>query len=527
MEDWRISEHPILKFERGRELTIYFDGKPLKAYENETVAAALYASGVRVFSRSIKYHSPRGFFCAIGRCNSCMMEVDGVPNVKTCVVRVGDGMRVKLQRSFTDKLAPLLNRMKLSPLTYIKMFTRPSFIYKPAMKVMRQFTGIGSLPKRVRGEVGKKGDEELSAELLIVGAGPAGLSAAIEAGQLCKNVILVDDKDRLGGQLIKQTHTFFSDVKYAAGKRGFKLGEEMVGKILKMKSVRVFTNTSALAYYPQENLMLMLKGNDTLLKVRAKKYLIATGAYERMLVFENNDLPGVYGAGGVQTLLNVYGIKPGRHGLMVGTGNVGLIVTYHLLQAGVNMKAIMAPSFRRIRGYFVHAAKVTRLGVPIITRHTILKALGRDRVEGAIIIKIDEKYNPIPGTEKKIDCDFICLGIGLNPTYDLVQMFKPKIVYAPQLGGFVPVRDKYYRVKKNVYISGDCAGIEEATTAVLEGGVAGLHAVISMGYEDEVAWAKIEEYKRALEEERASPFSSAVKAALKEITIENIEDIGG
>lgn len=528
MEDWRIYEHPILKFDRGREVTIYLDGKPLKAHENETVAAALYANGLRVFSRSIKYHRPRGFFCAIGRCSACMMEVDGVPNVRTCLTKVGGGMRVRRQKTFADRLAPLLNKMSLSPLDYIRMFTRPGIIYKPAMKIMRQFTGQGSFPKKVPREdgeaVGERG-EEISTELLIVGGGPAGLSAAIEVGQRCKDVVIVDDKDRLGGQLIRQTHMFFSDVKYAAGKRGFRLGEEMVERISELKSVRALTNTSAVGYYPKENTMLLMGPDSTTLEVKAKKYLISTGAYERALVFENNDLPGVYGAGGVQTLLNVYGVKPGNRGMMLGTGNVALIVAYHLLQAGIEVAGVFAPSFRRVRGYMVHAAKIRRQGVPIITRHTIVKALGKDRVEGAIVTKLAENYEPIPGTERKVDCDFICVGVGLNPAYDLVQLFNPKMVYVRQLGGFVPVRDRQFRITERAYIAGDCGSIEEATTAVLEGGLVGLYVTQSLGYGDEAVTAKIEEYEHALEEDRGSPFSTGIKAALKEITVENIGEV--
>jgi sarcosine oxidase subunit alpha len=112
LEDWRIYEHPILKFNRGKEITIYFNGKAVRAYENESVAAALYANGVREFSRSIKYRRPRGFFCAIGRCSSCLMEVDGVPNSRTCVISAKNGMKIKRQEYLVDYLAPILNILK-------------------------------------------------------------------------------------------------------------------------------------------------------------------------------------------------------------------------------------------------------------------------------------------------------------------------------------------------------------------------------------------------------------------------------
>lgn len=528
MVDWRIYEHPILEFDRGEEVTIYLDGKPMKAFKNETVAAALYANGLREFSKSIKYRRPRGFFCAIGRCSACMMEVDGVPNARTCIVMVKDGMQVKRQKYLADHASPFLNLMKLPPAVYMRLMTKPNFVYKPAMMVMRELTGLGTYKKKLPespapSTMGSEG--VIETDFLVVGGGPSGMQASIEAGQRGTNIIIIDDKDRFGGQLVKQTHTFFSDVKYAAGKRGFKLGEQMIAHLSEMPNVKMLTETSAVGYYPSENVMLMTRPGNATLKVRAKKYLIATGAYEKTLVFDNNDLPGVYGAGGVQTLLNVFGVKPGNRGILLGTGNVALIVAYHLLQAGVEVVGVYAPSFRRVRGYFVHAAKIQRQGIPIVTRHTITKALGRNKVEGAMITKLNKDYTHVKGSEYKVDCDFICIGVGLNPAYDLVQLFNPKMVNISTLGGFVPIRDKTYRFAKNAYIAGDCGSIEEATTAMLEGGLAGLYIAKALGKADDELPGKIEEYTHALEEDRSSPFSTRLKEAIEEITVENIEEV--
>jgi sarcosine oxidase subunit alpha len=115
--------------------------------------------------------------------------------------------------------------------------------------------------------------------------------------------------------------------------------------------------------------------------------------------------------------------------------------------------------------------------------------------------------------------------VGLNPAYDLVQLFNPKMVNIGVLGGLVPIRDKTYRIAKNAYIAGDCGSIEEATTAVLEGGLAGLYVTSSLGREDKEVEEKISEYTHALEEDRGSPFSTRLKAAIQEITVENIEEV--
>ena len=142
--------------------------------------------------------------------------------------------------------------------------------------------------------------------------------------------------------------------------------------------------------------------------------VIATGASERYLAFPGNDLPGVMGAGGAQTLMNEYGILPGEKALVVGSGNVGVIVSYQLLQAGVKVKAILE-ILSHIGGWFVHAAKVRRYGIPILTSHTIKAVWGYDRVEGATIIKVNEKFKPIPDTERDVECDLVLLAIGLAP----------------------------------------------------------------------------------------------------------------
>lgn len=232
---------------------------------------------------------------------------------------------------------------------------------------------------------------------------------------------------------------------------------------------------------------------------------MATGASENALVFENNDLPGIYGAGAVQTLMNVYGVKPGDKVLMVGAGNVGLIVSYQLLQAGVDVVCVVE-ALPKIGGYNVHAVKLRRCGVPILTRHSILKAYGDETLKGATLVKLDKNWNSIKGTEKDIEVDVICLAVGLSPSIELLRQAGCSTKYIPELGGNVIAHNKYLETEmKGVYIAGDCSGIGEASTAMLEGQIAGLSAVLHIKKNKEIEHRR-EELINDLRDLREGPF---------------------
>ncbi|MBF0409600.1 MAG: FAD-dependent oxidoreductase [Candidatus Riflebacteria bacterium] len=316
-------------------------------------------------------------------------------------------------------------------------------------------------------------------ELLIVGGGPAGLSAAIAAGELGAKVLLVDDNAQLGGQLIKQTHRFFGSSAREAGIRGITLADEMRKRVSKNKeNVKVLYETSVVGFYGEGEAGIL--SSETFERVGYERVVVCTGAVENSLNFENNDLPGIYGAGAVQTLMNVHGIRPGKRVLMIGSGNIGLIVSYQLLQAGVEVAAVVEAS-PSIGGYLVHASKIRRMGVPINTSHTILRAIGKNEVEGAVLCRLDDKYQPVPNTESEIRCDCICLAVGLSPLIDLFQQGKCRMVFVSELGGLVPIHDTNMQTtNKRIFVAGDASGIEEATTAILGGQIAGAKAVESL-----------------------------------------------
>ncbi|MFH1943831.1 MAG: FAD-dependent oxidoreductase [bacterium] len=462
----RIHQHPILEFQRGKRINFTFDGKTIEAYEGETIAAALHAADVKELSRSMRLDRPRGFFCAIGKCSSCMMEVDGVPNVKTCLVLAEEGMDVRSQTGW-GRLHETKTK-KTHPRRQI-----------PAMET----------------------------EVAIVGGGPAGLSAAIYASRFGARVMVLDENSRIGGQLIKQTHMFFGSKDHYAKVRGIDIGGKLVDAL--GDNVSVITETPVVGYYPPYSLAVIK--NHRLHRVSTKKIIVATGASENMLAFPNNDLPGVYGAGAVQTLMNVYGILPGKRMLMVGAGNIGVIVAYQLLQAGVEVAAVVE-ALPTIGAYQVHASKLRRCGVPILTRHTIKRAFGNGKVEGATIVQLDDDWKEVEGTERDVDVDTICLSIGLKPTVEIFSQAGCRMVHIPELGGEIPFRNENMETSvEGIYVVGDASGIEEASSAMLEGRLAGLDAAVKLkGKSKEISELK-EHVRESLRELREGPFGEKTR----------------
>ncbi|MEW5921368.1 MAG: FAD-dependent oxidoreductase [Bacillota bacterium] len=316
-------------------------------------------------------------------------------------------------------------------------------------------------------------------EIAVVGGGPAGLAAALEAVKMGCQVTLIDRHAFLGGQLVKQTHKFFGSSKQYAGIRGIDIAKRLAGDLDSGPGkVSLELNTTVLGYY--DDGVLLVEKDERVSPLFPERIIVATGAMEKMLLFRNNDLPGVYGAGAVQTLMNLYGVVPGCRVLMIGAGNIGLIVSYQLLQAGVEVAAIVEGD-TRIGGYLVHAAKVQRSGIPIYTSHTILEATGENCVEGAVICQVDEKWQPLAGTEREIAVDVICLAVGLTPLTELLRQAGCEMYYVPELGGYVPLRDENMQTTlPHIFVAGDAAGVEEASIAMVEGKIAGISAAGSL-----------------------------------------------
>ncbi|MFA5479214.1 MAG: NAD(P)/FAD-dependent oxidoreductase [Candidatus Muiribacteriota bacterium] len=354
--------------------------------------------------------------------------------------------------------------------------------------------------------------------IVIIGGGPAGLSAAVEASKYTDKILVVDENPTPGGQLSKQTHKFFGSKNHYASTRGVNICSTLINSIDKNK-VKYMGQTSAVGFYKPDN--IVLETEEKLISVKAHKFIFATGAMENMVSFENNDLPGIYGAGAVQTLMNLYGVKPADKVLMIGAGNIGLIVSYQLMQAGVKIAGVVeaAPG---IGGYHVHAAKLRRMQVPIYTSHTILGAYGKESVEKAVICEVGSDWQPVSGTEKEINVDTICLAVGLTPSVELLHQAGCGIKYAKELCGYVPLHDKYMETTvPGIFVAGDASGIEEASAAMLEGRMAGLKAAYDIEKFNRSEFInEVEHIEFELKSLRTGPFGEKAASGKKKIFLE-------
>lgn len=350
-------------------------------------------------------------------------------------------------------------------------------------------------------------------EVLVIGGGPAGLCAAAAAASLGAHVLICERDYVPGGQLVKQTHKFFGSEKQYAGDRGIAIGRRLIEEAHQNPNIEVLTEATVIGIY-EDGIVTVFYRNQHI-KIRPKRTIITTGASEKFLAFPGNDLPGIYGAGAVQTLMNVAGVKPAEKVLMVGAGNIGLIVSYQLLQAGVEVAGIVEAA-PRIGGYLVHASKIRRAGVPILTGHTVKEAYGKDKLEGVIVCKLDEKFQQISGTEQDIPCDTLCLAVGLTPLTELCWQAGCEMAFIRELSGHVPLVDENLETTvPGIYAAGDVSGIEEASSAMVEGRLAGYAAAGSLGYEPEKARERREAAAAELCELRSGPTGAKILAGLE------------
>jgi len=369
------------------------DGKRISFEEGDTLASAMFRSGVRTFNRSLKYHRRRGLYCATGDCPNCICTVDGSPGVRTCVTPATDGTTVKRENGWPSTERDLLNVAdraghRFMPVGfYYKVFAKPRRAWEMAERIIRRATGVGSLPKGATPRLREA--RNLHTDVLVVGAGIAGLQAAIAAASDGSSVVICDEGS-IGEKippgsardLIDELKTQLPD------------------------SVEVLERTTAIGLY--EGPMVPLVSDDATTHCHPSRVVIATGAAEAHAVFQGNDLPGVWLGRGAARTAGVHGVRPGSRAVVWAGTSEALEHISVLRDSGVEIAAVVLP--KDLNGEVPGASEVFRGG-------KVVAAQGRKQVSAAVV-ETDRGTLTIP-------CDTLVVSVGLSPRDSLLRMAGP------------------------------------------------------------------------------------------------------
>ena len=469
MNSARLPEHPSQIVDRSSVIQLYFNGRPVPARRGDTVASALYAAGRRIFSRSFKYHRPRGLLCVSGRCANCLMMVDGVPNVRSCTETVREGMRVRHQNarpSLDHDLLSVLDRLSfLMPVGfYYKTLIHPRFAWRLASRVIRHIAGLGEI------DIHREYDNHYEhhnahTDVAVVGGGPAGISAALEVARSGLRVTLIDDQPSLGGHLRAEVRDY-PECHEHPEMRGFEIAQKLSGQAADTPNIEIISGATVFGLY--EGHQFGILHGRRMIKLRAKRVVVATGSQEVPQVFQGNDLPGVILGTGVKRLMHLYGVKPGDRAVVATASDEGYTDALQMQEAGIHVAAVLdsrsdpsiAPGILEQLG--------TR-GVAILPAYTIKEARGVKRVRQAVAVS----HNG--GRERRFRCDLVCVSGWRDPAASLLFQAGSRLRYDEALGETVP-----FEMPSGLYAAGDVTGIHDLEANLLQGRLAGLEAAADL-----------------------------------------------
>ncbi len=456
--------------DRARPIRFRFERREVEGFAGDTIASALAANGVRVLSRSFKYHRPRGILTLAGQDANTLVQLPEEPNVLADLHPISPGLEVQAQnvkgslahdrRSFIDLIGAFL------PVGfYYKAFYRPLGAWKRWEPVIRDLAGLGRV--NLDAHHGYYDKAYAFADILVVGAGPAGLAAAIEAGKTGAEIILVEEGAMLGGSL--GYARFAPDPSEARSLR-----EHLVSELASLPNVAIHLGARAQGLFA-DNWVPFIAGNR-MYKARAASVVIAAGSSEQHLVFRNNDLPGVMMGSAAQRLIRLYGVKPGTRAVIATANGEGYGVALDLIEAGVEVSALVdlreapAPDPR------LDAAKEHRLR--ILPGHTVVEAIparGKRGIAGAAIARIAGE-GMFAGKAEAVDCDLLCMDVGYSPAYQLAAHAGTRIGHDERLAMFV-----LGPLPKGVHAAGSVNGIYDLDAALADGRRAGWMAAREAG----------------------------------------------
>ncbi len=496
--DLRIINHPALGARTEKRVVFSFDGREIEGIEGEPIAVALYAAGIRKLGAHEYTGEPRGLFCGIGHCFGCRVTVDGEPNVRSCIAPLRAGMEVQSQGKFPGE-----------PVAW------------QAPEQTRQRPEEPPAPRR-------------HVDVVVIGGGPAGLSAALAAANQGAKVMVVDEQHELGGRLLSQVHE--NPLRKGEWFNGPRIAADLAEN-LAAAGVEFRRETQAWGVWPRWLVSITGPGAEDGESVEASAVIVATGAAQACQPFPGWTLPGVISVGAAQTMMHRFRLRPGHRCLVVGADPLALAVASELATLGsevlsavlpppgpaagelaepkeaitsVSRLADMAPSpFLRGAGRVVSRAAAAGAmsamlfpkqgikvqGVPLALRRCIVRAVGDEEVKGAVVADLTADGKAVTGSETTVDVDSICVSGDLYPLVEALEMTgQCAFAYVEALGGRVPLYGPDLRTGSSaggpgndgaqgsgLFVAGSASGVEGAQVAMAQGRLAGLGAAAFAG----------------------------------------------
>jgi len=456
--------------DRTKPIGFSFEGKKYAGFAGDTITSALLASGRRLLGRSFKYHRPRGVFSFADQDVNAMVQDRSLLNIRADVTPLEEGQKLKAVNTVgglkmdlgqvNNTLAPFL------PVGfYYKSFHKPAKLFPLWERFIRSAAGLGYVtPDDERRWWGKGYG---FADVLVVGAGPAGLSAALCAGEAGAKVVLVDENPRPGGTLT-----------YAKGANGG--AQEMLAGLLERveanPNVEFRPTTVAAAHY-EDHWIPLVSMDREMTKMRAKSVVVAAGAMEQPAVFRNNDLPGVMLGSAAQRLIHRYSVRPFGRGVVLAANEDAYGVVLDLLDAGVEVAAVVD---LRPEGEPSELGDAVReAGVKVYAGHCVYEALAGKRgttVARVVVTPLDVQNNPIPSRAFEVECDGVCMSVGWAANAALLAQSGCRLAYSEDRHQFLPVE-----LAEGIFAAGRVNGVYRAEDKVADGRRAGLLAARHVG----------------------------------------------
>ena len=463
---------PTLRIRPEQKISLEYRGKAFDGLAGDSIATALYSNGVRIFSRSQKYHRPRGLYSLDGECSNTLMDVNAIPNVCAENTLAANDMLVKAQNVVGSPEFDLLGFMDklgwaMPAGFYYRVFHKPAGLWPLAIKQIRRAAGLGKLSPAFELK-GKYDEIYLTADICVIGGGPAGMCAALAAAQHGLRVILLESRPWLGG---------FFDYRaamYLNGARLYERGGALAKQVQETSNIRVFVHTAMVGAYNNNLITAVQRGgendpfNGRYVEIRAKSIVVATGCIERPLLFENNEKPGIMQAACAHRLARTYGLFPGKKAVFSVGHDLGLEAALDLSDLDLN---ILCVADVRENGQDPGlVAGLEQRKIPFLKGWTAARASGSKSLKSVTLTQIGGA-----GTQK-YSCDTLVASAGLTPRTGPITLSGAKLIFDKQTGFFLPDR-----LPEKVNAAGRLLGLNHPLSIEVSGRLAGLRAAAYSG----------------------------------------------